>query len=113
MPMLLDVNIPLAIKGFLEKQGIKADTAESRGWRELENGDLVSAAMKGGFRCLLTRDKRFSKSAEKTLKQFPEFCVVILVIAQVKEPQYMKNFEEAWKKSPIAPVAGKVILWPS
>lgn len=111
--LLLDVNIPLAIKAFLEKQGLRTNTAESQGWRELENGDLVSAAMAVGFRCLLTRDKRFSKSASKALNKSPEFSVVILVIAQVKEPLYLKSFEEAWKKSPITPVPGKVILWPT
>lgn len=110
--LLLDVNIPLAVKAILEKYGLRADTAENRGWRELENGDLVSVAMTAGFRCLLTRDKRFAKSAAKALTRFPEFSVVILVIAQVKEPQYLKNFEDTWKQSPIAPIAGKVIVWP-
>ena len=111
--LLLNVNIPLAVKAFLEAQGLKADTAESRGWRELENGDLVSAAMKAGFRCLLTRDKRIANSAAKALSHFPEFSIIILVIAQVKEPQYLKNFEEAWKKSPLKPASGKVLDWPT
>ena len=110
---LLDVNIPLALREFLEKHKITVDTAESRGWRELENGDLVSAAMAAGFRCLLTRDKKIAHSAAKALGQSPDFSVVILTINQVKEPIYLKQFEDAWNKSPITPIRGKVTPWPS
>lgn len=109
---LLDVNIPLALKTFLAQHQITVETAENRGWRQLENGDLVSAATTAGFHCLITRDKKIAQSAAKALGQYPEFAVVIITINQVKEPLYLKHFEDEWNKSPLQPIRGKVISWP-
>jgi predicted nuclease of predicted toxin-antitoxin system len=109
---LLDVNIPLALKAFLKQKGITAETAEERGWRQLENGDLVSSAATAGYQCLLTRDRRFALSARKTLKKFPGFSVVIIRLLQMKEPLYFDAFETAWAKRAVTPIPGKVIEWP-
>ncbi len=49
---LLDVNMPRKIAAVLGEFGIEAETAESRGWNDLTNGELVAAA--AGFNCLLT-----------------------------------------------------------
>lgn len=109
---LLDVNIPLSIVDLLKKFDVTAKPSEKRGWRELENGDLITAAVGAGFSCLLTKDKRFSRSASKTLKKYVTFSVVIVEVPQVREALYLAAFEAAWMKTPIKPKPGKCISWP-
>ena len=38
---LLDVNMPMKVLAVLGAFGIEAQTAESRGWNNLTNGELV------------------------------------------------------------------------
>lgn len=109
---LLDVNIPLSVMELLKKFNVTAEPSEKRGWRELENGDLVTAAVGAGFSCLLTKDKRFSRPAAKTLKKISTFSVVIVEVPQVREALYLAAFEVAWIKTPIKPKPGKCISWP-
>jgi predicted nuclease of predicted toxin-antitoxin system len=55
MKVLFDVNMPRPLRR--ELPGHEIFTAQSMGWNELENGDLISAAEKGGFDALVTADK--------------------------------------------------------
>jgi hypothetical protein len=73
---LRDVNMPKKVAPLLGEFGIKADSADERGWGGLTNGALVEAAVEAGFDCVLTRDGLFGEAAARTLKQFPKFCVV-------------------------------------
>ena len=109
---LLDVNIPLSIVDLLKGFNITAEASEKHGWRELENGDLVAVAAGAGFSCLLTKDKRFSSSASKTLKKYITFSVVIIDVPQVREALYLAAFEDAWRRFQIKPKPGKCISWP-
>ena len=49
---LLDANIDIRVREILAEFGIESRTAESLGWKQLLNGDLVQAAVKGGFKCV-------------------------------------------------------------
>jgi len=109
---LLDVNLPIALTTTLKDLGVAAQTTESRGWRELENGKLVSVASAAGFKAILTRDHEFGFSAAKAMKEFPQFAVVIMKLPQRKEKFYISRFIEEWTKSPIAPLPGRVFLGP-
>jgi hypothetical protein len=62
---LLDANMDVHLSSVLTGFKIACDTAGKRGWRALSNGDLVSAAVGVGFRCLLTRDQLFGESASR------------------------------------------------
>ena len=53
---LLDANMDVHLVAVLADFGISSATAASRGWKALSNGDLVAAAVAGGFDCLLTQD---------------------------------------------------------
>jgi len=110
---LLDVNMPKKAIAVLADLGITAHTAESRGWNGLTNVELVEAAAGAGFSCVLTRDRLFSESAARALQNFPRFCVVLVTIPQLRGPQFLEQFRLAWARSPILPVPGKVIRWPS
>jgi predicted nuclease of predicted toxin-antitoxin system len=85
---LLDANIDVRIVAVLAEFGIESRTAESFGWKELSNGELVAAAIAAGFACLLTRDGLFAESAARTLRHSPHFAIVIVRLPQQKWPKY-------------------------
>jgi len=109
---LLDVNMPRQLKPLLAELGITAETANARGWGTLVNGDLLEAAATAGFRCLLTRDRLFGESASRHLKRYPYFAIVVVLLPQVRAPQFLSSFRAAWEKSPIAPNPGQIQSWP-
>jgi len=110
---LLDVNMPLRVAATLDKFGIQAHPAESRSWNGLTNGQLVEAAVQAGFTAVLTRDRLFSESATRALQRFPQFSVILITIPRLRGPQFLEEFDRAWERSPIRPVPGKALSWPS
>lgn len=109
---LLDVNMPKKVASLLAEFGIKANSADDRGWSGLTNGALVEAAVEAGFDCVLTRDRLFGESAARTLKRFPNFCVVLVTIPQLRGPDFLAHFRSAWDRAPIEPISGKLLTWP-
>ena len=109
---LLDANMDVHLVSVLTDFQISSDTAGQRGWKSLSNGELVRAAFDAGFKCLLTRDQLFGESASQALKQFPEFTVVVVNVAQRPWPQYREDFLARVRERPIEPIAGKLIQWP-
>jgi hypothetical protein len=83
-----------------------------RGWKNLQNGELVGIAVAAGFSFLLTRDRRFGESAARALKAFPSFAVVVVTLPQVGSEKHREQFRATWRSKPIAPVAGTLLLWP-
>ena len=55
MKVLFDVNVPRPLRRDLP--GNEVMTAQSMGWGELENSDLVAEAEKAGFGALITADR--------------------------------------------------------
>lgn len=98
---LLDVNLPKKFGQLLGEFGIDAHNADDRGWSNLTNGALVESAVRAGFACLLTRDRLFGESAARTLRRFPEFCVVLVMIPQLRGPEFLEQFRGAWARNPI------------
>jgi hypothetical protein len=109
---LLDANMDVHLLVLLQEFGQKTEATTKRGWGALNNGDLVSAAVKEGFTCLLTQDRLFAEAASRALKAHPNFAVVVVHLPQRPWPQYQESFKAAWLKSPISPTPGKVIHWP-
>src|SRR3990172_393987 len=98
---LLDHNLPRQLfEAFRTTLKVPAETAHSRSWGQLENGDLVRAAVEEGFACILTKDVRFRESAAKTLARFPGFSIVLITLKQQKGPLYVQTFLAAWEKKP-------------
>jgi predicted nuclease of predicted toxin-antitoxin system len=64
---LLDANVDVHLAPLLNEFGVACDIAANRGWKALENGDLVAAAVAAGFDCILTRDQAFAESAARAL----------------------------------------------
>ncbi len=110
---LLDANIDIRIGMLLTEFGIENRTAESLGWKTLSNGNLVAAAASAGFACLLTRDRLFSESAARVLKEYPSFAIVVLQLRQERWPEFGESFRRAWDRERITPQPGKTMLWPS
>ena len=102
---LLDANVDVRLAPLLSQFGVACDTVANRGWKALENGNLVTAAVAVGFDCILTRDQAFAESAAGALLSHPKFALVILRIAQRPWPQYRQV-------SPIRPLPGQLIQWP-
>ncbi len=55
MRILLDHNTPAPLRYALH--GHHVETAYEKGWAELTNGDLITAAESEGFHLLITTDK--------------------------------------------------------
>jgi hypothetical protein len=110
---LLDANVDVHLAPLLKQWGVPCDTAAARGWKALSNGELGAAAYAEGFRCLLTRDQLFAETASQALKSFPQCAVVVIALPQQRQPEYRRRFLEAWAASPIQPVPGRLIYWPT
>src|SRR5260221_4905660 len=109
---LLDANMDVHLYSLLRELGISAESAAFRGWKALENGQLVTAAVAAGFECLLTRDGLFGESAAKALKEFSTFAVVVVTVPQQPWPKYKESFLRHWQADPICPLAGRLTTWP-
>ena len=109
---LLDANMDVHLFSLLGEFGVKAQSAVYRGWKALENGQLVAAAVSAGFECLLTRDGLFGESASKALREFPNFAVVAVPLPQQAWPKYRESFISNWQVHPICPLPGKLSYWP-
>ncbi len=110
---LLDHNLPRQLyEVFKESIKIPVETANNRNWEALENGELVRAAVAGGFSCILTKDVRFRDSASKTLLFYPNFSIVLITLKQQRGPLYAKAFLSSWSAAPIQPVPGRLVIWP-
>ena len=109
---LLDANVPKKLVAVLGQFGIAAETAESRGWKNLTNGELVEAAAAEGFSCVLTRDRLFAESAARVLRRFSQFCVVLITLPQLRGAQFLEQFRQTFEKSPMRPEPGTLVRWP-
>src|SRR5437763_13153474 len=98
---------------LLQQVGQKAEATTRRGWKDLTNGDLVSAAVGAGFTSIITQDRLFGETAAKALKTYPQFSVVVVHLPQKPWQQYQKDFSAAWSKAPIRPTSGLIVHWPS
>ena len=110
--LLLDHNLPHQPRELLKEFGLHSETVQYRGWSQLRNGELTSAAYAAGFRVILTRDMKFAESASKILSQFPEISVVVIQLHQRSWRLYSAAFRAAWARAPIVQKAGKMIFWP-
>jgi len=54
---LLDANMDVHLLSLLSELGVPTEAATRRGWGALDNGALVSAAVRAGITCLLTQDR--------------------------------------------------------
>jgi predicted nuclease of predicted toxin-antitoxin system len=109
---LLDANMDVHLVTVLKEFGVQCETAASRGWKALSNGELVAAAAAAGFCCILTRDQLFAESASRALKLFPQLAVVVITLPQGRWEEYGKRFLKAWAVAPIQPAPGRLVLWP-
>lgn len=112
MKLLLDHNVPRKLKEVLTRLGISCQTALELKWDKLENGALAAKAIENHFDGILTRDRRFQKSAASTLKNANHFSIVLLVLRQSDAATYCAEFEKAWRRSPISLLPGRLIEWP-
>jgi hypothetical protein len=61
----------------------------AEGWLNLKNGELTLAAIEKGFTSILTQDKLFAESSAQTLKKYPRFAIVQIILKQKKEAEYL------------------------
>jgi hypothetical protein len=72
---------------------------------------LVEGAYQAGLRVVLQRDRLFSESAARA--RFPEVCIVLVTIPQLRAPEFLGQFRDAWNRGPIRPAAGQLLHWPA
>ena len=63
--------------------------------------------------CIITRDGLFGQSANHALKVYPDIAVVVVTLPQRRRGPYLAAFKNAWSSTPMVPVKGKVVYWPS
>src|SRR5712691_369373 len=110
--LLLDHNLPHQLRDLLKTYGLEAETAASKSWEQLRNGDLVTAAHGAGFDVIFTRDRRFAESASKTLTMFPAMALVVIRLPQRSWKLFSEAFQNAWDQKAATPEPGKVVVWP-
>jgi hypothetical protein len=110
---LLDANMDVHLPGVFSELGIPCESAIDKGWRELTNGQLVSAAADAGFTCILTQDRLFAESARQILPISPDLSIIVVRLAQRPWREYIRQFRLAWEKQPMTPRPGSVIHWPA
>jgi predicted nuclease of predicted toxin-antitoxin system len=109
---LLDANMDVHLLNVLSELRIPCESAIRRGWQELSNGDLILAAVEAGFTCILTKDRLFAESSNRTMGA-PCLAIIVVNLPQGPWRDYVRQFRTAWDEHPIAPVPGEVICWPS
>ena len=112
MKWLLDVNVNRKIIPILKASGIESHSAVNLGWRLLTNGDLISAAVTGGFNVMLTNDVRIMQIGNKSLSNCLDFSIVLLRLPQIPSEKYLQAFEAKWLAAPIEPQRGRLLIWP-
>jgi predicted nuclease of predicted toxin-antitoxin system len=110
--LLLDHNLPHQLQDVLATYGVKAETAASRGWERLRNGELVEAAHAAGFDTIFTRDLKFGESASTSLKALPTMALVVIKLPQRSWNLYANAFRTAWSQAPVRPQPGQGVFWP-
>ena len=110
--LLLDHNLPHQLQKLLAAYGLKAETAASRGWERLRNGELVAASHAAGFDTIFTRDSKFADSASKSLQALPTMALVVIKLPQRSWKLYADAFRSAWSTAPVIPQPGQVVFWP-
>ena len=109
---LLDANLDVHLINLLAEFGITCETATRRGWGGLSNGELVAAATRAGFTCILTQDRLFAESATQALQEASGISLVVVRLPQRPWREYLQQFRDAWGKSPMEPIPGAVVYWP-
>ena len=110
---LVDENLPPKLYRALEEFGITAKSATYAGLSGITNGVLTKKAFEMGFRVIITQDKTFVIDAASALKQYPTFCVVVLLLSQTPANTFLERFKDEWRKMPIIPQESGVVVWPS
>ena len=95
MMLLLDHNLPHQLRDLLAEYGLQVETAAFRGWEQLRNGALVSAAYAAGFETIFTRDLRFAEAASKSLADLPAMALVVVRLPQRSWKLYSNAFRTA------------------
>ena len=109
---LLDANMDVHLVGLLAEFGISCETAKSRGWGSLSNGDLIAVAIEAGFTTIVTQDKLFAESGKQALRTAPGKAIVVVRLPQRPWREYIQQFRDAWAKRPLEPIPGEVVYWP-
>ena len=109
---LLDANMDVHLVNLLAEFGIKCEAATRHGWGSLSNGDLIAAAIKAGFTCILTQDRLFAESATGAISADSRLSIVVVQLPQKPWREYTRQFRDAWVTHPINPVPGAVLQWP-
>jgi hypothetical protein len=91
--LLLDHDLPHRLRDLLASYGIESETAASRGWERLRNGELVTAAFAAGFEAIYTRDLKFRLNTDLAKK--PPQCLEYIVVHEMLyllEPTHNDRF---------------------
>ncbi len=94
MRILLDENVPYAVKRLLTTLGHQADHVTDAGLEGLENGELVRS-IQGRYDLLITNDKDFA--AQKNLKPTPEMGVILLRLGTTKAAEEIAEVERLFR----------------
>ena len=81
--ILFDQGTPVPLRAELDGHDI--ETAYERGWSELENGDLLSAAESEGFEILITTDRNLRYQQNPSSRR-----IAIVVLTSPSWPRIRK-----------------------
>lgn len=108
MRILLDENVPYAVKHLLIKFGHEADHVKDAGLQGLENGELVRT-IQGRYDLLITNDKDFS--VQKNLQPTREMGVILLRLGTTQAKEETMAVEKLFRASSSETYVGKLTVY--
>jgi len=109
---LIDENLDVRLHQVLADAGITAHTAEFSGLKGLANGKLLETAARLGYTVILTRDVLYAQDSGFLQGQHPTIAIIIVKVT-IPQNRICEWFRDELQATPIQPVPGKVVVWPS
>lgn len=108
MRILLDENVPYAVKHILITLGHQADHVKDAGLQGLENGELVRT-IQGRYDLLITNDKDFS--VQKNLQPTRDVGVILLRLGTTLAKEETAAIEQLFQTASAETFIGKLTVY--
>lgn len=108
---LIDENLDVRLHHVLSEFGVKSHTADFANLKGLNNGQLLAAAEKLGYKVILTRDALYALDSGFKRQNQSKLAIVVIKIT-VPQSKFLEWFRSEYNQSPIQPKSGQVIEWP-
>lgn len=109
MRILLDENVPYAVKELLTSRGCQVDHVKDTALQGLENGALIRQT-EGRYSLVITNDKDFA--VQKNLQPTPTLGIILLRLGTTRVPEELAAIIHLFSSTPAESYIGKLTIYP-